>query len=405
MISFQEARSTILQHVSAVTTESVALTECIGRVIAEELNAPWDMPAWDNSAMDGYAVRHEDCAQPDSLLTVSGFLPAGARADGVQVAPGRAVRIMTGAPLPEGCTAIVPVEETDNGEEKVTIRSVVDKGQHIRFRGEDVSAGELFCRRGTVIRPPDVSMLASFGHALVPVFRRPVVAIVSTGDELIELGRSPASGEIINSNTLSLAAAVQEAGCTPRIIGIARDNRESHLHKLSEGLRADALVTTAGVSAGDCDLVRDVLQELGVRQIFWKVAIKPGKPTAFGMFGQIPVFSLPGNPVSSLITFEEFVRPALLRMSGHSQVIRPCLKATLQADVKNKESDRTSFLRVRLESADGRLLAWTAGKQQTGLLKTLVNADAIAVIPPGKGLLLQGEEIDVHLCGNQLGLE
>ena len=216
---------------------------------------------------------------------MTGFLPAGAKADGITVEPGCAVRIMTGAPTPEGCDAVVPVEETDDGKEQVTLLEPVKKGQHFRFRAEDVAAGVVFVRRGTLIRPPEVNMLAGFGMALVPVYRRPVVAILSTGDELVELGTTPGPGEIINSNTLSLAAAVREAGCIPRIIGIARDNRESHLEKLGEGLKADVLITSAGVSAGDCDLVRDILEELGARQIFWKVGIKPGGPTAFALFG------------------------------------------------------------------------------------------------------------------------
>lgn len=405
MISFTEARSLILDQVRPVGIQYTDLLDSIGMILAQDLSAPWDVPAWDNSAMDGYALRYADCTGDQTRLPVCGFLPAGANATRVIVPAGSAIRIMTGAPIPEGCDVVVPVEETDNGQETVTILSTVSKGQHIRCRGEDMATGDRFITSGAIIRPQEISMMATCGTTLIPVFRRPVVAIVSTGDELIEPGRTPGPGEIINSNAISLAAAVQEAGCIPRIIGIARDNRESHLQLLSEGLRADALITTAGVSAGDCDLVRDMLSELGVRQLFWKIAIKPGKPTAFGMKDHVPVFSLPGNPVSTLITFEELVRPALLRMSGHQQVIRPCIQAVLLHDLKNKESDRTAFIRIRLETTDGIAKAWTAGTQQTGILKTLVNADAIAVIPPGKGVLSKGELIEAHLLGNHLGLE
>ncbi len=405
MLSFEQARLAILENITPTGNEQISLMDAVGRVLAEDIDAPWDMPLWDNSAMDGYAVRSSDCGTIPCRLAVTGYIPAGAQADGVEVMPGCAVKIMTGAPIPKGADAVVPVEETEAiSGEQVTFNEPVKTRQHIRFRGEDVLAGERIMAAGTIIRPPETSMLASFGRALVPVHRLPIVAILSTGDELIEVGRTPGAGEIVNSNTLALAAAVREAGAIPRIIGIARDNLECHRDKLREGLKADVLVTSAGVSAGERDLVRIVLEELGVKQVFWKVGIKPGKPTAFGMKENIPVFSLPGNPVSSMITFEEFVRPALLRMMGHRQVIRPTFRAVLRDDVRNKESDRTAFLRIRLEREDNRFYASTSGKQQTGLLKTMVNAAAIAVIPPGRGFLAAGEEVDVHFFGNYIDL-
>ena len=247
-------------------------------------------------------------------------------------------------------------------------------------------------------------MLAGFGMALVPVYRRPIVAILSTGDELVELGRTPGPGEIINSNTLSLAAAVREAGCIPRIIGIARDNRESHLEKLSEGLKADVLITSAGVSAGDCDLVRDILAELGARQIFWKVGIKPGGPTAFALYGTTPVFSLPGNPVSTMITFEEFVLPALLRMQGHQRVLRPLFKVVLREALKKKPG-KVQIVRLRLEKEGGRWYAASAGNQQTAILRTMVDAQALAVLPAESLGSAAGDEVDVHYYGNHIELE
>jgi molybdopterin molybdotransferase len=404
MVSFEEARSMILDSVETVGTERVHLLEATGRVLAEDAVAPWDLPLWDNSAMDGYAVRTEDCLTIPCRLRVTAFLPAGARADGITVEPGCAVRIMTGAPTPDGCDAVVPVEETDDGKEDVTLLEPVKKGQHFRFRAEDVAAGVVFVRGGTLVRPPEVNMLAGFGMALLPVYRRPVVALLSTGDELVELGTTPGPGEIINSNTLSLAAAVREAGCIPRIIGIARDNRESHLEKLAEGLKADVLITSAGVSAGDCDLVRDILEELGAKQIFWKVGIKPGGPTAFALYGSTPVFSLPGNPVSTMITFEEFVRPALLRMQGHRQVLRPLFKAVLREPLK-KKTGKVQIVRLRLEKEDGRWYATSAGNQQTAILKTMVDAQAIAVLPAGSSGFVAGEEVDVHYYGNHIEME
>jgi molybdopterin molybdotransferase len=352
--------------------------------------------------MDGYAVRADDGVQ-STRLRVTGYLPAGARADGVKVEAGCAVRIMTGAPLPEGCDAVIPVEETDDGQHEVTLYEPVKKGQHIRFRSEDVCQGTVFIRAGSIIRPPEVNMLASFGKALVPVYLRPIVAILSTGDELVELGVAPGPGEIINSNTLSLSAAVKECGCEPRIIGIARDNRESHRTKLSEGLKADVLITSAGVSAGDCDLVREMLQELGARQLFWKVGIKPGGPAAFSLHGTTPVFSLPGNPVSTMITFEEFVRPALLKMQGHQRVLRPFFQAVLREGLKKKPG-KVQIVRVRLEKEDDTWYATSSGNQQTAILKTMVDAQAIAVLSADSTNYAAGDTIDVHYYGNHIEL-
>lgn len=403
MVSFEEARNLILSSVAAVGTERVPLLDSVGRVLTEDMAAPWDMPSWDNSAMDGYAVNSVDCGLTPCKLRVSAFLPAGAKAEGTRVEQGCAVRIMTGAPTPDGCDAVVPVEETDNGDPEVTLREPVTKGQHIRIKGEDVPAGSVFARAGSVIHSPMVNMMAGFGMALVPVYRRPTVAILSTGDELVELGTTPGMGEIVNSNTLSLATAVLESGAIPLIIGIARDTRASHLEKLREGLKADALITSAGVSAGDRDLVRDVLSGLGAQQIFWKVGIKPGGPTAFALHGTIPVFSLPGNPVSTMITFEEFVRPALLKMQGHRRVLRPLFKAVLREEL-HKKPGKVQIMRIHLEREDGRWYATSAGNQQTAILRTLVDAEAIAILPADGTRFAAGDEVNVHFYGNHIDL-
>ena len=244
-------------------------------------------------------------------------------------------------------------------------------------------------------------MLASLGKAFVPVYRKVRVAVLSTGDELIELGETPSPGMIINSNSVAIAAAVREAGAEPVLLGIARDDLESHAEKISEGLKADALVTTAGVSAGDRDLVREVLAERGVASRFWRVDIKPGGPTAFGMKDGKPVFSLPGNPVSALITFEAFVRPALLRMMGRKKVLRPLVKATLSGEVRKKPG-KVHFLRVGIEVRDGEYFATSAGDQNTGILRTMVLADALAVLPADKTSFAAGDKVDVLLLGESL---
>ena len=271
-----------------------------------------------------------------------------------------------------------------------------EQGEHIRFRGEDMRNGDPVLASGTLLRAPEISMLASFSRLFVPVFRRVRVAIVSTGDELVEAGEQLAPGKIVNSNTPALAAALREIGAEPVILGIARDNRESHLEKLREGLAADVLITSAGVSAGDRDLVRETLAELGVEQLFWKVDIKPGRPTAFGVKDGTPVFSLPGNPVSTMITFEELVRPALLKMMGHRRVVKPFVTAILQDEVRKKPG-RLHFLRVRVEKENGRYVARTAGDQNTGILRTMIQANGLAFLAPDEAVFPAGTELPVHL--------
>lgn len=400
MVFLDEALRTIFDNVTPVGCEQVPLGDAVGMVLAETVVAPWDLPLWDNSAMDGYAVRAADIVNGTAKLRVTGYLPAGAGADGLMVTPGCCIKIMTGAPLPVGADAVVPVEDTaETSGEQVAILGGVTPGQHIRRQGEDIRRGEAILQAGTVLRPAEISLLASCGKPLVTVQRRPVVAIISTGDELVEPGMPPGPGQLINSNGIALAAAVREAGAVPRMLGIARDNRPEHLEKLRLGLAADCLITSAGVSAGDRDLVRVVLEELGVKFLFWKVAIKPGKPTAFGIFEGRPVFCLPGNPVASQITFEAFVRPALLLMQGRSKVMRPAVSAFVRERIKG--GGRMQFLRVALEREGRRWMVRSAGNQETGILRTSLRADGVALIP-ANSQVEAGEEIVVRLLGEQL---
>lgn len=394
MPSFEEARATILGHVSELEPEPVALLDAIGRVLAADVIAPCDMPRWDNSAMDGYAVRAADTATAAGLR-VAGYIPAGT-CSSEAVLPGTAAKILTGAPLPPGADTIVPVEEAEEREGSVFVPRNVRLGAHVRRKGEDIRAGESILARGTVVGAPEVSLLAGLSRLSIPVVRRARVAILSTGDELVSPGEPLSPGKIYDSNALAVAAAVKQIGGEPVSLGIARDDRASLRAALVEGLRADALVTTAGVSMGDRDLVREVLDELSVRQVFWKVDIKPGRPTAFAVHGAKPVFSLPGNPVSTLLTFDQFVRPALLKMMGHRAVLRPLVRAVFQEDFARKPG-RVSFLRVRLERRDGGLLARTSGNQETGILKTMLQADGIAIIPAEQGAVRAGDLVDVQV--------
>lgn len=396
MPTYEEARNIVLESVAPLGTERVETGRALGRTLAEDVAAPWSLPFCDNSAMDGYAVRAGDCRGP-ARLKITGYIAAGGTAS-VRVEPGCAVKIMTGAPIPAGCDAVIPFEETEEGDGHVGVKGSVAVRQHIRFRGEDVREGDLVLPEGTPLRPAEISMLASLGKAFVPVYRKVRVAVLSTGDELIELGEPPSGGMIVNSNSVAIAAAVREAGAEPVLLGIARDDLASHAEKISEGLKADALVTTAGVSAGDRDLVREVLAELGVVSRFFRVDIKPGGPTAFGMKDGKPVFSLPGNPVSALITFEAFVRPALLRMMGRKKVVRPLVKATLTGQAR-KKAGKVNFLRVGIEVRGGEYFASSAGDQNTGILRTMVLADALAVLPADKTAFAAGETVDVFLLG------
>jgi molybdopterin molybdotransferase len=399
MPSFEDARASILEHVAVLGSEPVALLDCVDRVLADDVVAPWDLPRWDNSAMDGYAVLAADCTSA-TRLTLSGYLPAGGSSEDAVVA-GTAAKIFTGAPLPAGADAIVPLEDAEERDGNVHLARPVRPGAHVRRKGEDIRKGETVLRRGTVVGPPEVSLLASLSRLSVPAVRRVRVAILSTGDELVEPGRSLAPGKIYDSNALALAVAVKQIGGEPIHLGIARDDKGSLRQLVTEGLQADALVTSAGVSMGDRDLVREVLEELSVRQVFWKVDIKPGRPTAFALHGSTPVFSLPGNPVSTLLTFEQFVRPALLKMMGHRTLLRPVVRAVFQEHVARKPG-RVSFLRVRLEHRNGGLLAWTSGNQETGILKTTLQADGIAVIPADWESVGTGDLVDVQMLRSGL---
>ncbi len=401
MPAFEEARCIILKHVTPLGAERVGLLESLGRVLSEDITAPWNLPLFSNSAMDGYAVRAADCLDARALPIVD-YVPAGGHAM-KSVMPGTAIKIMTGAPLPEGGDSIVPMEDAEESDGTVRVMQPVALHQHVRFAGEDVRKGETILASGALVRPYEINLLASFGKEQVTVACRPRVAIVATGDELVALGERPSIGQVVNSNSYSLAAAITSVGALPVLVGIARDDVDSHREKLAEGLKADVLITSAGVSMGDRDLVREVLDELGVEIVFWRVKVKPGKGLAFGRRGGTLVFALPGNPVSAMLTFEEFVAPALLKMMGHRQTVKPLFPAVLQSDLK-KKAGQTHLVRVKLEYFGGKYLAWSAGKQDTGLLKTLLQANAVAVLPADRDFFAAGEEIQVHLLDGSVGM-
>jgi molybdopterin molybdotransferase len=398
--AFEEARRIILESALEMKSERVELLSALGRVLAQDVIAPWNLPRFTNSAMDGFAVRLEDCASGQQLPVAGSVVAGGAPVERIE--PGTCIRIMTGAPVPDGCDTVIPIENavSENGFMKPI--GPVKRGQHIRVAGEDVREGETVLAAGKLVRSYEINLLASLGKAQVDVFQVPRVAILATGDELVELGETPGPGQVVNSNLYSLASAVRELGAIPVMLGIARDNYASHREKLAEGLKADVLITSAGVSVGDRDFVREVLEELGVKVVFWRVKVKPGKAMAFGVRDGKSIFALPGNPVSSMLTFEEFVAPALLKMMGHKTTTKKMFPAVLQNDLTKKKG-QTALLRVKLEYTNGRYLAWSAGKQDSGIQKTMVEANAIAVLPAESESFTAGEDVQVHLLGGVSG--
>jgi molybdopterin molybdotransferase len=394
MPSFEEAVRLILDAVSPLESETVPLLDSLGRVSAVAVSAPWSTPRFDNSAMDGFAVRVADCV-PGAALPIAGYIPAGGMPNPA-MGGGVAIKIMTGAPIPANCDAVVPFEAAEEVNGVVRLKKHIVARQHVRLEGEDIRAGDTILSEGEIIRPVHIGVLASFGKKASLVYRQPKVAVLSTGDELVENAEDLVPGKVLDSNRWAMAAAVRDCGAIPVLLGVARDDAQSHREKLEEGLRADVLITTAGVSAGDRDLVRDALAQLGVRPVFRGVRVKPGSPTCFGLHGNTPVFSLPGNPVASLITFEEFVKPALLKMMGHRRVLNPFLPALLGADVR-KSSGNAKLLRVKLEERDSVLWAWSAGRQDTGLQSTLLRGDGLAFLPANRVAFSAGEQVTVQI--------
>lgn len=393
MLAFEDARDLVLARCQTLGSEVVGIGEARGRVLAEDVAAPFDLPAWDSSAMDGYALDAQGLERGDRLR-VEGFFPAG-RSDAGSVSPGMAARILTGAALPAGANCVVPFEQVDDRSGVIRLVTSPRVGDHIRRQGSDVSRGDVVLEAGAVLGHPEIAILASINRTSVAVGRRPRVAILSTGDELLTSGEPLRPGCIFDSNGPALAAATVEAGGCPSLLGIAADDPDLLRDSLREGLRADVLVTSAGVSAGDRDLVRATLTGLGVEEIFWSVAIQPGRPVAFAVADGCLVFSLPGNPVAALLTFALLVRPALRRLLGHREPVEVIRRAVLGEDVRPRP-DRMTLRRVGLEWVDGRLVATGCGPQATGHLLTLARADGIALIPAGPALLPEGSPIDIH---------
>lgn len=398
-VRVDEAQQIALDCIHPLGLEKVDLLQALHRVSAEEVVAQRHIPLDDNSAMDGYAVQHSDIdgatAERPARLEVLEILPAGKRPQH-QLRPGTAIKIMTGAPLPAGADTIVPVEQTNASDTQVAIYQAPRPGSHLRRRGEDIALGQQVLPAQTYLRPAELGILASVGQAQVLVYQRPRVAILATGDEIADPGDADTSGKIINSNSYTMAGQVCEAGGVPLLLGVAPDNRHVISTRLASGVQADVLITSGGVSVGQFDYVRECLEQLGFDVRFQTVSMRPGSPATFGLVGTVPVFSLPGNPVASMVTFELFVRPALLKMTGRSEWFRPRLQAVLQDEVRKRQGVRT-FLRGILQQAGDQATVTTTGPQGSGILRSMSLANCLIDLPEDVEHLRVGEPVTVML--------
>jgi molybdopterin molybdotransferase len=402
-VSVAEARELILGSVAPLGVEAVGIAHAGGRVLAEEIRAGVLIPPADNSAMDGYAVRAADTEGAPVTLRVGEDLPAGKRSQRKLVA-GEAARIMTGAALPEGADAIVMVEDTVTEGGRVRIARAASLGQHVRRAGEDVRPGTPIAGPGALLTPALVGMLAAVGRAVVSVRARPRVAVLATGDELVEPDQLRDDGRIVSSNSYALCAALREIGAEPVYLGISPDEPGEIEARFRAALACDAVISSGGVSVGDRDWIKQVLVGLGGRMRLWRIAMKPGAPLAFVLVNGKPVFGLPGNPVSTLVTFEQFVRPALLRMMGHTSVYRTVVRARLDGDYK-KPAGRAHFVRVQLEHRGGELWARESGQQGSNILLGMVRADGLAFVPAEATQVARGESLAVQLLSDGLSAE
>jgi molybdopterin molybdotransferase len=410
MIPVEEALDKILANVSTLEPETKPILECLGQVLSEDVYSDVTIPPTDNSAMDGYAVQWESVEgandQNPAIVKIIGEVAAGYIFEG-KVAPGTAVRIMTGAPVPAGADTVVQFEHTDEEDRKNMARSsdeigilrVSEKGKNIRGAGEDVKKGDVVLMKGMVLRPQEIGVLASLGYAEASVIRRPVIAIMATGDELVDVGQPLPPGKIYNSNAYSTASQVIRYGGIPLVLGIGQDNRESLSNKIVEAMDSDMLLTSGGVSMGDYDIVKDVLAEHGSIG-FWTVYMKPGKPLAFGIMEQegkrVPHLGFPGNPVSTMITFEQFARPAILKMLGKTSFAKPTVKAISQSRFKNTDGRRV-YARGIVEKRDDRYYVRSTGPQGSGILTSMVRANGLVIVPEDSDGAHEGDEVVVQM--------
>ncbi len=393
MVSIAQAMALVLGEVGRMGTERVPLAGASGRILAEVVHAPFDVPGFANSQMDGFAARATDLARARETapvaLPVTATVAAGRPLES-PVEPGTCVRIMTGAAVPPGADTVVPIEDAVAEGAMVRFTAPSPPGRFVRPAGEDLACGEAILQRGRCLRPPDIGVLASIGCVEVPVSLRPRVAIVGTGDELVPIGRPLGPGQIHDSNAYTLAAAVEALGGVADRLGIVADDRESLRAMLQEAARYDCVLSTGGVSVGDFDYVKEVMDELGLRRRFWRVAQKPGKPLTFAAQPGCLYFGLPGNPVSAMVCFHLYVAPALRASLGRPDIFPATVEVTVAEEMRTAGS-LMELVRCRLEREGDRLTARPTGTQSSGALRSLSLADALVLSPPGQDRLRAGD--------------
>lgn len=395
-LSVSEAQCLVLESVAALGTEEVKLERSLGCVLAEDICSNRDQPPYDISAMDGYALRSADLASIPATLEIVEDIKAGDMPSKT-LAAGQCARIMTGAPVPQGADAVIRVEDTKAlADNRVQINQAVKAGNDIRRRGENMFNGEVVLTTGTEITPGVIGVLATVKRAQVQIYRRPRVAILSTGNELEGLDEPVDPNKIPNSNSYALMAQAQALGIEPVLLGIARDDPDELARYLKRGLEYDVLLVSGGTSVGVHDYVRPTIEALGAQMLFWRVAMKPGHPVAFGKVGEKIIFGLPGNPVSSMVCFEQFVAPALRRMMGHARTYRRTIEARLTHNVKHQPG-RTEFIRVMLAKEKGGYAATSTGAQGSGMLLSMARADGLAVLPAETNGLAADSRVTVLL--------
>ena len=397
MLSYDEALRCVMETVQPLSPRDISTADAGGLVLAEAVKAQWDMPGSNNSAMDGYAVCGRS-SFPDTPLAIVGASFAGHLFAG-PIAQGQATRITTGAALPDGADTVIPVEDAEEETGQLHIKTSFTVGQHVRHRGEEFRAGEQLLQEGVTLQAGEISLLASMGAARIKVYPRPRVAIISTGDELIELGESPGPGQIINSSLHFLTTRLAECGCEPLCIGIGKDDTAPLGQCLAQALHADLILSTGGVSVGERDRVQATLSRHDFQRRFWKVAIKPGKPVLFGLLQNKPFFGLPGNPAATAATFELFVRPALKKLAGLQACPVQKRSGILSEEVRGG-GKRQIFLWCRLVWRNDQYEVSVRSHQGSGQNRSVQGANALLAIPVGRTHLSQGERVEVHLLGN-----
>jgi molybdopterin molybdotransferase len=402
MLAVEEAQHRVLAEVRETGAEKVGFLESAGRVLREDITAAYDVPQGDNTAMDGYAVRADDIANAPVKLRVIEDLPAGTVAK-KKLEAGTAIRIMTGALLPEGADTVAHVEITDAGSDFVTVNSSLKRGTNVRYRGEDMREGDVVLRAGQPIGAAEIGVLAGVQKTVVRVGRRPIVAIISTGDEIVDVDAPRPFGKVVNSNSYSLAALIAETGAIPRMIGIVEDTLEATMKAIESATESDFIISTGGVSVGAYDYVKDALDALGAETKFWQVAMKPGKPVVLSRVRERLYFGLPGNPVSCMVSFHLFVAPSLRKAMGQTENLTPPIVRTRISAALKSKGDRRNYLRVRVVAENGELVSHPMASQGSGVSTSMVQANGLAIAETGVTRIEAGSLVETVLFGRILG--